>query len=168
MQLSTRFVRRACAAVAVVAVATIGVVADSSASSATPLKGKTLYFNIGGTDGHEVGVLHGAVTAGGRDDASHDNYDVLHLGNGTLRATHPDKDATLKQHLNRHTCYISFTLKGTLTVGHGTGKYAHVHGAGTYTGVGHGILARSKSGACSFEKAPKAEVFTVHGSATLK
>lgn len=146
---------------------TAGSVLVSAQAATASAKAKTEHFAIASADGHESVVMWGAITAGGRDDASHESYDVLHLGNGTLRVTHPDSQSTFTPHLNHKTCYFSYELKGKYTVGHGTGAYQGVTGHGTYDGAGHAILARKKSGACDQNAEPKVGIFTVNGSGPI-
>jgi hypothetical protein len=146
----------------VLAVGSLGVAAGS-ASATTAHKPRTEYFVTGGTIRDQQFIAHGAIVDSGRDDASHDDYDVLYLAHGTLRLTHPDKNSKFVAHVNPKTCYGTFTLTGKYTVGHGTGRYKHVTGHGKYKGVGYVLASRTKGGACNENAEPKTELFTVQG-----
>lgn len=161
----SKHIRIAMSAAAAVAVASAGI-AGATAATASPAhraSGKVA-FVIGGSGSHETVVMHGAIVAGGKDDASHNNYDVFQLGNGTIRVTHPTKKSTFTPKINQKTCYGTFTITGPWTMGRGTGAYKGVTGKGTYKALGTVVLKRTKSGACNMKAQPKAEVFVVHGS----
>src|SRR5579875_288908 len=121
------YVRVGISAAALVTAASVGVVgATAAGASAAHRESGKVAFVIGGSGAQEVVVMHGAIVGGGKDDASHGQYDVFHLGNGTLRVTHPDKQSTFTPHIDKKTCYGTFTIKGTYTMGHGTGAYKKV------------------------------------------
>lgn len=122
---------------------------------------------IGGNTQHPTVIVNGALHGSGKDDPNHSDFDVLHLNGGTLRVTHPNKDATYVPTVDRQTCYASFQEHGMFTLGHGTGKYAGITGSGKYHASGYTIAKRKKSGKCDFHAEPKVEIFTVHGSGTV-
>lgn len=143
-----------------------------SAAPASRAAAPTEHFTIGFAEHGSAGqnqtfIAHGPITGGGRDDASHDNYDVLHFGNGTLRVNHPNKTAKTTFRLNKKTCYATLTLTGKYTLGNGTGKYKGVSGHGTYKGVGEYIAKRKSNGSCAANSVPAAGVFVVRGSGPL-
>ena len=143
-----------------------------SAAPASRAATGTEHFTIGFAEHGKAGdqqtfIAHGRITGGGRDDASHQNYDVLHFGNGTLRVNHPNKNAKTTFRLNKKTCYATLTLTGKYTLGSGTGKYRGVTGHGTYKGVGEYIAKRKANGACAPNSVPAAGVFQVHGSGPI-
>ncbi len=140
-----------------------------SAAPAPRAAAATEHFTIGFAEHGKAGdqqtfITHGPITGGGRDDASHNNYDVLHFGNGTLRVVHPEKAARTTFHLNKKTCYATLTLTGRYTLTDGTGKYKGVTGHGTYKGMGEYIAKRKANGSCAANSVPAAGVFDVHGS----
>jgi hypothetical protein len=137
-------------------------VAHSAAAAAS--SSQEHFFLESVNDTHNVYIAHGAFTRSGKDDVSHNNYDVLSFGNGRLRLTHPDSESHFTPHINPTTCYVSFTLTGKYTLGHGTGSYRGVTGHGTYQGHGQGILNRTSSGACDMNGKPKDEVYYIKGS----
>jgi hypothetical protein len=157
-------IRRSIAVVATVSAASIAVVAPSAFAASHAAAAKTEYFQFAGASTHEEVIAHGVFTGGGTDDASHDNYDVMHLGGGTLRITHPDKDSKYKQHLDKKTCYYTATVTGPYTLGHGTGAYKKATGHGTYKGGFSAVLKRTKSGACDMNSEPTVEVTTINAS----
>ncbi len=167
---STRTVRRTAALTAALA-ATAGIAVASSGGADAAVHRHPIYFITSGTtiNGHssDTAMIHGYLNAYGTDDNSHANYDVAHFGGGTLRVTHYDSQSTFKPYVNPKTCYASFTLSGTFTTGHGTGRFANVHGSGTYTGSGDGFLQKTKSGACDQNSEPKFETFTIKGKGSI-
>ena len=158
-------VRRSIATAAALGTAAIAVTSSGAAATPAPKAASQIeYFLITGSGNHEVAIAHGAFVGGGRDDASHESYDVLHLGHGTLRVTHPDSQSHFTQHLDPKTCFATFTITGKYTVGHGTGRFAHVTGHGTYVVRDQAILARTKSGACDENADPTVDVFVARAS----
>ena len=155
-----RFVK---AGITGLAVGALGLLAASPVAAAAPKSG-TEYFAIAGSDNSETVVAHGLFTGGGKDDNSHDNYDVLYLGGGTLRINHPDAQSKYSQHINPKSCFLTFQITGKYTLSNGTGRFAAVTGHGNYVVSGQGILARNKKGACSQDAEPIAQVIAINGS----
>jgi hypothetical protein len=152
-------------------VGVLGILAASPAVATTSQTAKsgTEYFLIAEAGNTQTVVAHGLFTGGGRDDASHENYDILHLGGGTLRVNHPDAQSKFTQHINPKSCFITFKITGKYTLSDGTGRFAGVTGHGNYVVSEQGILARDKKGACSQEQEPitQAGEVTASGPATL-
>ena len=109
-------------------------------------------------------VAHGVFTGGGRDDANHSDFDILHLGGGTLRVTHPNKDSHIKFSLNPKSCFFSLTGTGTYTLGYGTGRFTGVTGHGRYVLKEQGIAPRTSAGACNGNARPKPLIGYVNAS----
>ena len=149
------------------AITCVAAVAAPADATSVPNHGK-IAFEIGGATAHPIAIVHGAVNAVGKDDPNHNNYDILNFRHGSFRLVHPESDATFVPHINKRTCFATFDEKGTFTVSHGTGRYAGIKGTGSYTAHGSAVLARTTSGACRLHAEPKVEIFTVHGSGTLK
>lgn len=142
----------------------------SAAPATRAAAAHTEYFTVataqhsGKDSEQQTFVAHGAFAGGGRDDASHDNYDVLHFGNGTLQLRHPQKESKSNFHVNPKTCYVTLTLSGPYTLANGTGQYKGVKGHGTYHGTGQYIAKRTAAGKCELNQSPRAGIFVVHGS----
>ena len=163
--------RSAKAGIVGIGVGTLGILAASPAmaSASQPAKSGQEYFLISESGTTQTVVAHGLFTGGGKDDASHENYDILHLGGGTLRVNHPDAQSKFVGHVNPKSCFITFTITGKYTLSNGTGRFAGVSGHGSYKLVEQGILARNKKGACSQESEPIVEAgqVTASGPASL-
>ena len=149
--------------VAGLAVGALGLLTASPVTAATP-KSATEYFALASTGTTSTVVAHGLFTGGGKDDNSHDNYDVLYLGGGTLRINHPDAQSKYSQSLNPKSCFLTFRITGKYTLSNGTGEFAGVTGHGNYVVSGQGILASNKKGACSQQAEPIAQIVTITGS----
>ena len=147
-------VRRIVAAVATMSAATIGVAVPAYATM-HHANSATEHFQLAIAGSHQVFIAHGPITGGGTDDASHDAYDVLHFGNGTLRLNHPDSQSHFNAKVNPKTCFAAFTITGKYTVDHGTGKYKGVTGHGTYKVSEQALLAKKKTGGCDENSEPK-------------
>ena len=126
------------------------------------------YIVVGGAEQHPVVILHGAITAAGRDDPHHHNYDLLTFGKGSLRIVHPQSQAKFVPHVNKKTCFVSFTETGRFHLSHGKGRFAGISGSGHYTARGTAVVPRTKSGSCNLDVQPKFEIFTVHARGTIK
>lgn len=156
------------AGIAGLAVGALGLLTASPVAAATPKSG-TEYFSLAGSDNSATVVAHGLFTGGGKDDNTHNNYDVLYLGGGTLRINHPDAQSKYSQSVNPKSCFLTFRLTGRYTLSNGTGRFAGVTGHGNYVVSGQGILARNKNGACDQQAQPIAEIeaISASGPATL-
>ena len=77
---------------------------------------------LGGTPSGQVGLFHGAINGGGKDVARAQS-DRAHLPGGGITVKHPDKSSTFTPKIDPATCYVTFTLRGTFTLTHGTGRY---------------------------------------------
>jgi hypothetical protein len=108
-------------------------------------------------------IAHGAFVGAGKD-VSGDASDVLHLGGGTLRLAHPEKQSHFTDKVDPKTCFVTFAITGKYTFGHGTGKYRGLTGSGSYRVTEQGILKRTKSGTCSQTAAPTIEAGYIKAS----
>lgn len=139
-------------------------VPNASAAPRHTAASKTESFLISVAAGHNLVVAHGAFVGGGKDDASHDAYDVLHLGGGTVRVNHPASQSHFKFNVNPKTCFATITGDGKYTLNHGTGRYEDVTGHGTYRFEVEDLLSRTKSGGCNMNAQPKVEVGEIKAS----
>jgi hypothetical protein len=157
-------IRRRVTTVATLSAAALAIAVPSAVAAGPAAAAKTEYFQLAGTGKSQVVVAHGVFTGSGKDDNSHDNYDILHLGGGTLRINHPDKDSHFKQHIDKKTCYASFTITGKYTLSNGTGTYKSVSGHGSYKAAFSAVLKKNKNGSCNENAEPSIEVSTVNAS----
>jgi hypothetical protein len=157
-------VRHRVASVATLSAAAIAIAVPSAFAAGHHAATSKEVFQLAGTAAHAEVIAHGAFTDGGRDDTSHEAYDVLHMSAGTLRINHPDKDSKFKQHINPKTCYAVFSITGKYTLNHGTGKYKGVTGHGTYKGAFTAITKRNKDGSCNMNAEPTVEITTINAS----
>ena len=155
-------IRRTIGAVTATAALVLGGTGIASAATTRHTAKEYFLITISGTS--ETVIAHGAFTGAGRDDASHNNYDILHLGGGQVRIVHPDKDSHFTYKLDPKSCFITFSITGKYTLSHGTGKYKGLTGHGTYKVKEQGITARTSSGACDMNTEPKVLAGYVNGS----
>jgi hypothetical protein len=71
----------------------------------------------------------------------------VRLGSGTFRLH--TKVGPGKYKLNRATCMITITGRGTYTLSHGTGRYAGITGSGQLVTSGRQVFPRKADGTCS-------------------
>lgn len=154
---------------AVGAVAALGAAGVAFAPGAFADTSGTERFQITTANDTTSVIATGLFTDGGLDQEGNTNYDVLHLSNGDIRLTHPERLTTIDEfHINGTTCYASGTQKGTYLVSHGTGAYAGIHGHGTYNAKFHDVFSTT-GGSCNFDAPPLATnaVITAHGPVVM-
>lgn len=141
------------------AAGTLGLAANvASADSATP----TEHFDVVFANGTATAILSGPITAPATT-VGHDSYDLVKAEGGTFRLNHPNSQEHFTFHYDKATCYATEHTIGRYSISNGTGKFAGISGHGSYSGYGHAILARTKSGACDLEGQPAAEIFQIWG-----
>lgn len=124
-------------------------------------------FVVGGNTNNPTVIANGAISAAGKDDPNHRQYDVLHFNNGSMRIEHPNKQASFTPTIDHKTCFVSFKETGKFTLDHGTGAYAGIAGSGTYHGQGYSLSKRTAAGKCSLHSKPTAALFTVTATGTV-
>jgi hypothetical protein len=142
-----RTIARLAAATASAGALSLGGVAAASATAGHLGSAGTESFLIAIANTHQSVIAHGVFVGAGLDDASHDNFDVLHLGGGTVRINHPDSQSHFTQHINPKTCYGTFTITGKYTLSRGTGRLKGVRGHGHKKVYPQGVQGPTKSGA---------------------
>jgi hypothetical protein len=155
------------ALIASIATPALAYAAPSAPARAVPHSG-SVTFVIGGATKHPIVLVHGAISAAGKDDPNHNNFDVLKFPHGSMRIVHPESQAKFVPTIDTKTCYATFTEKGKFKISHGTGSYAGIKGSGRYTAKGFAYLPRTKSGACNQNTEPTHEIFTVQAHGKLK
>jgi hypothetical protein len=109
-------------------------------------------------------IASGVFTKGGID-RSGNKADTFVFSNGTFKVAH--SKGTGKPTLNRKTCLLSGTFRGTIALSGGTGAYKGISGKGTYQFNELAILARI-GGKCSMKKPPTASQVVIKATASVK
>jgi hypothetical protein len=142
------------AAGALVAAASLAVTGLTAASAHTSAVSGTEHFQsmAASATATPVVIARGVFTDHG---VSHPGakVDTFVLQRGSFRLAH--KVTSTIHHFNPMTCLDQLSLKGTYTLGHGTGKYTGISGSGTLVFSSLAILSRV-SGKCSTTKPPVA------------
>ena len=142
------------AASAVVAAGTVALSGLTPASASARVWG-TEHFQVvtGSVTARQASVIAtGVFTAGGADIMG-STTDTFRFPGGTFQVRHSPGHGT--QNFNPKTCLATISSRGTIKLGHGTGRYAGISGHGTYTLTILEIAARS-NGRCSLMKTPTA------------
>ena len=149
-----------------------GLAASASASAQGPRVGgvqaktELLRFMSIKAVSRQISVIaSGAFTVGGTDRAGRVT-DVLKFPGGTLRYRHVTR--TFSASFDPQTCLLTENLTGTFTLGHGTGRYAGVHGSGKFALSIVGVTAKNRAGLCTHAQAPATfqQVSTATGTVT--
>jgi hypothetical protein len=137
-------------------------------ASASPGVRPDEHLRIMSTKAHSLRlsvIATGAVTAGGYDKPAR-TIDTIVLPGGTFTFTHLSTSFTGTA--NPRTCLITETDKGTFTLGGGTGKYAGIHGSGTYVTSIVAVAAKNHAGQCKHVQAPHTFQGTTTASGTVR
>jgi hypothetical protein len=110
-------------------------------------------------------IASGAFTDYGVDHAG-SKVDTVTLQQGSFQIAH--SAGTGSRQFNPTTCLFQLNLKGTYSVGHGTGRYTGISGSGTYQLSILGVGAKS-GGTCSKTLPPVAfqQVIRASGPVSL-
>ena len=156
-------IKRTAALLAAAAIAALATTA--TAAAATPAPAALEHWTAENTNpvsATAVLIARGPLTAGGTI-----NLQTGHvtLPGGTLTLSHKQSWGT--QGENPRTCLATLTSAGTYTVTGGTGRYARVHGHGTYRLTAYAIVKKVK-GQCATGVVPYAqtELLTATGPLT--
>ena len=152
------------------AIATITAAGITAASAHTrPAATGTEHFQIMETSAtsrtHSI-IGTGVFTEGGTTTDSSRTTSTVTFPNGTFVITH--SKGTGSQSFNPKTCLLQINLKGTYSLGSGTGAYTHLSGSGTYQLNILAVGAKS-GGTCSKTLPPVAfqQVIRASGPASL-
>ena len=114
-------------------------------------------------------IGYGPFTAGGTITGTHSssNKATVKFPNGTFVLTHSKGTGT--QHFNPKTCLLTRNVKGTYTLGSGTGAYAQLTGSGNYQLTILAVGAKS-GGQCSKTLPPPSfqQVIIASGPVSLR
>jgi hypothetical protein len=91
-------------------------------------------------------VASGSVFTAGGVDIGGRTADTVRFPGGTFTLTHSAGRG--EPHFSPRTCLMQLTLRGTYTIGHGTGRYAGISGHGRYVARILNV-ARRVHGKCS-------------------
>lgn len=158
---------------AVAAVAAAGTIASgvmtATAASASPRAAAsgTEHFQLmsTATTGNKSSIIGtGVFTAGGTATRTSNTTATVTFSDGTFVITHSKGTGT--QSFNPKTCLLKINLKGTYTLGSGTGAYASLSGSGTYQLSVLGVGAKS-GGTCSKTLPPLASQQIIKASGTV-
>jgi hypothetical protein len=111
-------------------------------------------------------IAYGVFTAGGSQTSTSNTTATVTFPNGTFKITHSKGAGT--QHFDPKTCLLQINLKGTYTLGSGTGAYANLSGSGNYQLSILAIGAKS-GGKCSTTLPPSSfqQVIKASGAVSL-
>lgn len=152
------------------AIATITATGITAASAHTgPAATGTEHFQLMSTSATSKTssiIAYGVFTAGGTDTRTTSSTDTVTFPKGTFVITHSKGTGT--QSFNPKTCLLKINVKGTYSLGSGTGAYATISGSGTYQLNILAIGAKS-GGTCSKTLPPVAfqQVIRASGPVTL-
>jgi hypothetical protein len=150
-------VRKALAAVigAVLVTTALGGASLAAASTRTVVSGTEHFqlMNNSATSKTSSIIAAGTFTAGGTSTATSRTTTTVTFPDGTFVITHSKGTGT--HSFNPRTCLFKGNLKGTYTLGSGTGAYANLSGSGTYQVSLLGVAAKS-GGRCSTKLPPAA------------
>jgi TRAP-type mannitol/chloroaromatic compound transport system substrate-binding protein len=135
-----------------------------TAASASAAAGRTEEFRMvsGQVSGKASVVATGAFTAGGTTNLN-TTAATLRFSGGSFRINPRPTQTHVR--IDPRTCVLNAIQQGTYRIGHGTGRFAHVTGSGTYAAELLGVLVRNARGKCSQSRPPRAlqQVVTAHG-----
>ncbi len=135
-----------------------------TAASASAAAGRAEAFRMvsGQVSGKAGVVATGAFTAGGTTNLN-TNVATLRLHGRSFRIN--PRSTQTHVHIDPRTCVLNALQEGTYRIGHGTGRFAHLNGSGSYAAELLGVLVRNARGKCSESKPPRAlqQVVTAHG-----
>ena len=165
LRLNRRLLGAAGALVAAVSLTLTGLTAASAGSTG---RSGTEFFQLMTTSATSTTVpviAHGVFTDYGVDHTGN-TVDTVVLQKGSFKVAH--SAGTGPQHFNPKTCLNQVNQHGTIRIFHGTGRYAGIHGHGTYH-LSLLFIAARVAGKCSQTKPPVAfqQIITASGTVRL-
>ena len=135
-----------------------------TAAGASPRAGQAEAFRLvsGQVSGLASVIATGAFTAGGTANLNTGSV-TLHFRGGTVRVN--PRATRTNSSVDQRNCLLTVLQQGTYQLGQGTGRYAHLTGAGTYVLSVTGLLARNARGRCTESRPARSlqQVITAHG-----
>jgi uncharacterized Zn-binding protein involved in type VI secretion len=150
-----KFIAAAGVVVAAGTVAVSGLTAASASPAASHPVSGTEQFQIvnGSATAHTAGVIATGIFTAAGIDIMGTTTDTLRFPGGTFQVQHSAGRGT--QSFNPRTCLAAINLRGTIRLGHGTGRYAGISGHGRYKLSILEVAARAQ-GKCSRTRPPAA------------
>ena len=166
LKLNKRLLGAAGALVAAVSLTVTGLTAASAGSTGSSRTEFLQAMSTSATSATQPVIVRGVFTDYGVDHSG-DTVDTFVLQKGSFKVAH--SPGTGPQHFDPKTCLNTVNQHGTYRIFHGTGKYAGIHGHGTYHVSVLFIAARTAAGKCSQAKPPVAFqlIITASGPVSL-
>lgn len=138
-----------------------GTGAASAAAGSTQMEHLRI-MNTQATSARLSVIATGAFTSGGYVIPAAVT-DTVVFPTGTFQFRHVTQHVTASG--NPSTCLLTETLRGTFTLGHGTGKYAGIRGSGKFVTSIVAVTAKNHAGHCAHVSAPATyqEIITASG-----
>ena len=160
LKLNKRLLGAAGALVAAVSLAVTGLTAASASSTGSSGTEFLQAMSTSATSATQPVIVRGVFTDYGVDHSG-DTVDTFVLQKGSFKVFH--SPGTGPQHFNPKTCLGQVNQHGTYRIFHGTGKYAGIHGHGTYH-LSLLFIAARVAGKCSETKPPVAFQLIIRAS----
>jgi hypothetical protein len=144
------------------AAAVAGTGLTAAEASQRPAQTEAFRLVSGQVSGRASVIATGAFTAGGTANLNTGSV-TLHFPGGTVRVK--PRATQTNSAVDQRNCLLTVLQQGTYQLGHGTGRYAHLTGGGTYVLSVTGLLARDARGRCTESRPARAlqQVITAHG-----
>jgi hypothetical protein len=160
----TKFAAGIMAILSVTIIGAAGIAAASTGPGGTRAEHLRI-MNTKATSARLSVIATGAFTAGGYVIPGAVT-DIVVFPGGTFQLRHVTHHATAGG--NPSTCLLTETLRGTFTIGRGTGKYAGIRGSGRFATSIVAVTAKTHAGRCTHVQAPATyqEITTAAGTVT--
>jgi hypothetical protein len=160
LKLNKRLLGAAGALVAAVSLTVTGLTAASAGSTGSSGTEFLQAMSTSATSATQPVIVRGVFTDYGVDHSG-DTVDTFVLQKGSFKVAH--SPGTGPQHFDPKTCLNTVNQHGTYRIFHGTGKYAGIHGHGTYH-VSLLFFAARVAGKCSETEPPVAFQLIIRAS----
>jgi hypothetical protein len=138
-------------------------IATASASPGGARTEQLRIMNTKATSARLSVIATGAFTSGGYVIPAAAT-DIVVFPSGTFQLRHVTHHVTAGG--NPRTCLLTETLRGTFTIGHGTGKYVGIRGSGKFVTSIVAVTTKNHAGRCTHVNAPATyqEITTASGT----
>jgi hypothetical protein len=164
LKLNKKLLGAAGALVTAVSLTVTGLTAASASSTGSSGTEFLQAMSTSATSATQPVIVHGVFTDYGVDHSG-DTVDTFVLQKGSFKVAH--SPGTGPQHFDPKTCLNRINQHGTYRIFHGTGKYAGIHGHGTYH-VRLLFIAARVAGKCSDTKPPVAFQLIITASGPVR